>query len=85
MAKGVVGLLLVVHLSSEPTVEPVREVSSLAEKQESHAAIPLIVRGESAENARNRFSVLWRSGSLMSVIPGCWWCVERSSSMSHGR
>jgi len=40
-------LLLLVHLSSDRTVEPVRQDSSFAEKQESHPALLLVVRRES--------------------------------------
>src|SRR5215207_8430283 len=38
-------LLLVVHLSSERAVEPVRQDSSFSEKQESHPALLLVVPG----------------------------------------
>jgi hypothetical protein len=33
----------IVHLSSERMVQPVRQDSSFAEKQESHPALPLLV------------------------------------------
>jgi len=36
-------LLVVVHLSSERTLEPVRQDSSFAEKQESHPALLVVV------------------------------------------
>src|SRR4051794_3297675 len=45
-------LLRVVHLSSERTVEPVRQDSSFAEKQESHPARLLIVRRVSEPGGR---------------------------------
>ena len=36
---GLAALLLLVHLNSERTVEPVRQDGSFAEKQQSHRAL----------------------------------------------
>ncbi len=47
-------LLVVVHLSSERTVEPVRQDSSFAEKQESHPALLLVVQPGRDRRRRRR-------------------------------
>jgi hypothetical protein len=46
-------LLLVVHLGSARTVEPVRQDSSFAEKQKSHPALQFVVQTEHATALRD--------------------------------
>ena len=50
-------LLVVVHLNSERTLEPVRQDCSFAEKQQSHRAL--------------LFLVCMKEGGLSSAVCGC--------------
>jgi hypothetical protein len=73
-------LLLLVQLSSERTVEPVRQDSSFAEKQESHPALLLLVLSgrlrRDLQDARNH-----ADAALVRVMASSRGCVEECAAI----
>ena len=65
-------LLVVVYRSSERTVEPVRQDSSFAEKQEPHPALVLVVPSGRLPKVGPRRMVVATKAYTLLVFAGLW-------------